>query len=383
MKIAIYAGQLDVGGAEGQIVLLARGLRRRGHDLLLITEEGRTAAVTADLLANLVLVPHRPRRARLRALQEVLAGTCPDVLHCQLTAANFWGTMAGRRAAVPVIIISFLSTDPWKKWYHRAADRCVARRATAVLANSQRVAERYGRLLGRGGEKIRVIYNGVDTSRFDRTRFAAARDAIRNDELHVPAAATVIINVANLHPVKNHLLLLRALAQVHAGLATADRPYLVLAGDGPQKEKIIGAAGQAGLLPYLRLLGRASDVEKYLAAADVFALSSDAEGFSNALLEAMSSSLACVATDVGGNAEALAEGAGIIIPPRDAEALAAALAGLLENKRRRDEFAAAARRRAVERFALERMVAETEAWYKALVAGGNQGLGAAAVINKT
>lgn len=364
MRITIYIGQLDVGGAEGQVVLLARGLRERGHDVMLVTEEGRTAAVTADLLGNLVLVPHRPRRARLSALKEVLAAARPDVLHCQLAAANLWGTVAGRRAGVPAIVISFLSTDLWKRWYHRAADRYVARRATAILANSRRVADRYRPLLGKDASKIRVIYNGVDAARFDRSRFAPARGAIRTGELHVPAAATVIINVANLHPVKNHALLLRALAEVHAGPGAAARPYLVLVGEGPEQERIIDGAGRLGLLPYLRLLGPTRDVEKYLAASDIFALSSDAEGFSNALLEAMSSSLACVATDVGGNAEALADGAGAVIPPGDAGALAAALNDLLANEGRREELAARARRRAVERFALARMVAETEAWYQ-------------------
>ncbi len=311
-------------------------------------------------------MPHRPRRARHRALKETLAAARADVLHCQLTAANLWGAAAGRRAGIGVIIISFLSTDPWKRWYHRAADRYAARRATAILANSQRVAEYYRRLLGKDGEKIRVIYNGVDTRRFDGARFAAARAAIRTDELHVPAGATVIINVANLHPVKNHALLLRALAQIHAGLNAAARPYLVLIGEGPEKKNIVGEAGQLGLLPYLRLLGAVRDVEKYLAAADVFALSSDAEGFSNALLEAMASSLACVATDVGGNAEALGPGAGIVTPPRDHEAFAAGLDGLLKKENAREKLGAEARRRAVDLFGVRRMVGETEAWYRRL-----------------
>jgi glycosyltransferase involved in cell wall biosynthesis len=366
LKISIYIGQLDVGGAEGQVVLLARGLKGRGHDVMLITEEGRTAALTPDLLGNLVLLPRRPRRARLRALEEVLAVARPDVLHCQLTAANLWGTIAGRRAGVSTIIISFLSTDPWKKWYHLLADRYVAARANGIWCNSRRVADRYRRLLTAQVSKFRVIYNGVDATRFDRARFAAARERIRADELRVPADAPAIINVGNLHPVKNHALLLRALAKVHAGLAAAERPYLVIVGAGPEQERIVGEAGRLGLLPFLRLLGPSREVERYLASADVFALSSDAEGFSNALLEAMSSSLACVATDVGGNAEALDGGAGVVVPPGDEDALAAALADLIMNGERRAELGEAARRRAVETFGLARMVAETEAWYREL-----------------
>jgi glycosyltransferase involved in cell wall biosynthesis len=365
LKIAIYIGQLDVGGAEGQVLLLARGLRDRAHDVMLITEEGRTEAVPADLPGSLVTVPRRPRRARLRALKEILAAARPDVLHCQLTAANLWGVVAGRRAGVPAIITSFLSTDPWKKWYHFLADRYVASRADGIWCNSRGVADRYRPVLKRYAFKIRVIYNGVDTTRFDRARYSSARDAIRADELRLPADAAVIINVGNLHPVKNHALLLRALAKVHATLDDAAGPYLVLVGDGPEQDRIVGEAGRLGLLPYLRLLGPTRDVEKYLAAADVFALPSDAEGFSNALLEAMSSSLPCVATDVGGNAEALA--AGVVTPPGDADALAAALTEILGDERRRRDLGEAARRRALEKFGLARMVEETEAWYAELL----------------
>jgi glycosyltransferase involved in cell wall biosynthesis len=127
-------------------------------------------------------------------------------------------------------------------------------------------------------------------------------------------------------------------------------------------------ASRLGIEPYVRFLGQVRDVAPYLAAADVFVLSSDAEGFSNALLEAMASSLACVATDVGGNAEALAEGAGVVVPPRDESALAAALTALLADESRRKALGEAARRRAVETFGLERMVAETEAWYREILA---------------
>jgi glycosyltransferase involved in cell wall biosynthesis len=367
VKIALYLGQLDVGGAEGQALLLARGLRARGHDLLLITEEGRLGAVPPDLLAAVAEVPPRPRRARLRALREILAAARADVLHCQLPVANLWGTVAGRGAGVPVVIISFLSTDPWKRWYHRLADRYAAARADGLLCNSRGVAELYRRRLGRAASKIRVIYNGVDVERFDPGRHLASREEIRRAELHLPAGAPLVVNVANLYAVKNQKLLLRAVARLHADLAAAARPYLLLLGEGPEKESLLAEAGRLGFLPYLRLLGSVAEVERYLAAADVFVLSSEAEGFSNALLEAMAAGRACLASDVGGNAEALAEGAGIVFPRGDEAALAAALREVLTDDRRREELAVEARRRAVEEFGLERMIVETEGWYEELL----------------
>ena len=363
MRIAIYIGQLDVGGAEGQVVLLARGLVARGHDVRVITDAGRTAAVPPDLEPCVVTVPSRPRLARLRNLARVVKSFDPAVIHCQLTSANLWGSIAGRRAGVPVVVTSFLSTDPWKKWYHSLLDRFVAGLAGGVFVNSAGVAERYRRVLGSAGRKIRVIYNGVDTARFDAARAAASPDDVRRRELNVPAGAPVVINVANLFAVKNQTMLLGAVAACHRGVPEALRPYLLLTGEGPMRPALEREAARLGIAPYVRFSGQVEDVAPYLAAADVFALSSDAEGFSNALLEAMSSSLACVATDVGGNAEALAEGAGVVVPPGDENALAAALAELLADETRRKELGEAARRRAVETFGLERMVDATACWY--------------------
>jgi len=368
VKVALYIGQLDVGGAEGQVVLLARGLLARGHDVLLVTEEGRTAAVPEELEVRLARIPPRPRWRRFVRLEEALAAFRPDVLHCQLSSANFWGVLAAGRAGSPAVVISFLSTDPWKKQRHLWLDGWLAARARGVWANSREVAARYARVWGkRSAGKIKVIYNGVDTARFNRRRFASRRAAFKKEELRVPPTAPVVIHVGNFFAVKNHAGLLAAFAAAAADRKPRSRPYLVLCGDGPEKRNILATASALGILPYLRLVGRVPDAERYLGAADVFVLPSRAEGFSNALLEAMASSLACVATDVGGNAEALADGAGVIVPAGDEGALAAALAGLLDDEDERRRLGTAARRRAEGAFGLARMVDETEKWYRELL----------------
>jgi glycosyltransferase involved in cell wall biosynthesis len=363
MRIAIYVGQLDVGGAEGQVIALAEGLLARGHDVRLITDEGRTSAVPENLEPYVVTVPARPRLRRLRRLVRTLRDFDPAVLHCQLSSANLWGTIAGRRARVPVVVTSFLSTDLWKKWYHLLIDRLVTMFSGGVFVNSAGVAERYRRILGRSNRKVRIIYNGVDTARFDPTPEAAGGGDARRRELDIPADAPVIINVANLFAVKNQTMLLRAVAACHKGVPDERRPYVIFAGEGPMRPRLEEEAARLGIAPFVRLPGQIRDVASYLAAADIFVLSSHAEGFSNALLEAMASSLACVATDVGGNAEALTGDTGVIVPPGGEEALAAALAKLVVDEGRRRKMGAAARRRAVAKFGLDRMVDATACWY--------------------
>lgn len=371
MRVALYLGQLDVGGAEGQALLLARGLRGRGHEVLLVTEAGRTAAVPADLAALVRTVPARPRGARLRLLRETLAAFAPDVLHCQLTSANLWGALARpRRRPRAAFVISFLSTDQWKTRRHLLLDRWLAAAADGILVNSVGVAQRYRPVVGaRAYAKVRLIYNGVDTDRFDAPRHREERAAVRREGWGVPAGAPVIVNVANFFGVKNHLGLLAAFARACRGREGAAQPYLVLIGDGPEKDAILRGAEELGVLPYIRIPGRAADIERHLAAADIFALPSHAEGFSNALLEAMASSLACIATAVGGNAEALACDAGVVVPPKDAEALAVALGVLLDDESRRKDLGARARARAIAAFGLARMIDETAAWYEELSPG--------------
>jgi len=371
VKIALYIGQLGLGGAEKQIVILREGLEERGHEVTVITSADQLFDGIADAAgARLTVIPRRPRKAKWDGLAGVLKSHRPDVLHNQLGAANFWGTCAARATRIPVKIISYLSTDPEKIWYQAVIDRWLAAQVSGIHVNSERVKERYDKIVGNAARKIKLIYNGVDAARFDRHRFLRDREGIRKNDMDLPPGAPVIINVANFFPIKNHALLLRALAEIHAGRAPQKRPFLVLLGEGPEKQNILNAAAALDLLPYLRLPGRVSDPEKYYAASDIFVLSSDAEGFSNALLEAMASSLASVATDVGGNAEALSRGAGIVTPPRDHEALAAALERLLGNETAREKFGAEARRRAVDFFGVGRMVDETEAWYRELYAGG-------------
>jgi glycosyltransferase involved in cell wall biosynthesis len=367
VKVVIYIGQMVPGGAEGQIVVLTRGLFERGHDTRILTEEGLTSAVPPDLAPYVVTVPHRPRLSRLRAVREHLRQFDPDVLHLQLSSANLWGTLAAPAVPRTAVGVSFLQTDIYKKWYHFVIDRWVSARADGIWLNSRGVISRYEPILSKYRDKFRLIYNGVDTERFDASRYAPQRPAIRASEMRVPADNPVLINVANFRPEKNHPLLLASLRRLLALYQEPRKPYLVLAGEGPEKARVEAEAARLGVAPYCRFMGNVDAVERLYAAADVFVLPSDAEGFANTILEAMSSALPCVATDIAGNREALTDATGVIIPPADEDALTDALRQLLDQPARRRELGEAARRRAVGDFGLDRMVDGTVAWYRDLI----------------
>jgi len=128
---------------------------------------------------------------------------------------------------------------------------------------------------------------------------------------------------------------------------------------------LLAQAGALRLGTRARFLGARLDAPDLMGAADVFVLSSEREGLSITLLEAMRAGCPCVATRIGGNTEAVDDGVtGRIVPASDAEALAAALAELLRDPARARAFGAAGRRRWAERFTAERMVRATEALYR-------------------
>jgi glycosyltransferase involved in cell wall biosynthesis len=197
--------------------------------------------------------------------------------------------------------------------------------------------------------KRTVIYNGVDVHRY---RAAILRTSGQLRLLIVGALAAR----------KGQEFALRALALiVDAGVDAV----LTLVGEGPDESMLKALASDLELVDRVRFAGPTLDPRPNLHECDIFVLPSRQEGFSNALLEAMASGLPVVATNVGGNAEALMDGeGGIIVPPRDPAAMAAALIDL---SRRRGEFhsmGAANRSRVAQQFTLERSAFQLANWYR-------------------
>ena len=188
-----------------------------------------------------------------------------------------------------------------------------------------------------------VIPNGVDTELFGPAPTRRRRS---------PA---VIGSVGNLRAVKNHALLLRACAKLAAeGVALELR----IAGAGPELASLSRLAESLQLADRVHFSGHVGDVPGFLRRLDVFVLSSDSENHPNALLEAMSCGLPCVATGVGGVGEVLDGGrCGRIVAPGDADAMARAVADILRDAPLRRRLAAAARQRARQRYGMERMIA--------------------------
>jgi glycosyltransferase involved in cell wall biosynthesis len=164
---------------------------------------------------------------------------------------------------------------------------------------------------------------------------------------------------------KDQATLLRAFS-----MAAQRRPdaILILAGDGPLRAQLEQEARDLGIAQRVRLPGIRQDVTRLMAAADVFALSSSTEGLPMAVLEAMSAGVPVVSTSVGGLKTLLTDGVtGLLVPPEDSRALAAALVRLLENPVERQRIGAAGKQLVTEEYTVERMCGRYESLFQRLL----------------
>lgn len=257
-------------------------------------------------------------RRRLRELR-------PDVVHAWLYAPAFWGRFAAITAGVPGIVASTRTGSIYSRWHEGFFDRQLSRRTFVRIVNSQGVRENLVRTVGLSPNGIRVIYNGVDEPRLAAS---ATRVELRN-RYGWPIDAPVVLAVGRLVHEKNYPMMLRVLRRLRDRIPDL---RAAIAGWGKQEELLADLRIELGLESCLQLLGRREDVADLMHAADVFAMSSNSEGFSNALLEAMWIGKPVVATRVNGAIEVVRNGEnGILVDIGDDSAFEAGLERLLRD----------------------------------------------------
>jgi len=202
-----------------------------------------------------------------------------------------------------------------------------------------------------------VVHNGVDLVPFER-RPDPAEARVR---MGLPAGAPVAGVVGRLEARKGHRFFLEAMRRVVDRLPEA---MGLIVGEGKEKETLLAQRDALGLHDAVRIVGYWPDLAEALAALDVFVLPSLMEGHPLAILEAMAAGKPVVATDVGGNAEAVEPDAtGLLVPPADPEALAGAIVSLLDEPERASQLGAAGRRSLDRRFSLGAAVRANEEVY--------------------
>ena len=271
----------------------------------------------------------------------------PHVLHTHRWATLCEGLVAARLAGIPFVVHGehgTLETRP----HNVRVQRWAWKRVDRLLSVSSRLAERMAHDVGFPLERITVIRNGVDLDRFAPRDRAAARAL-----LGLSADALVIGTVGRLVAVKDQATLLRSFALLRQrGLIFS----AVIAGTGPLREELLSQKQDLGL-DNVHFLGNRNDVETVLAGFDVFVLSSQSEGLSNTIQEAMATGLPVVATRVGGADELVDENSSAFwCRQADPIALADALHRMSVDAAMRQQMGAAGRQRARAAFGLDGMI---------------------------
>jgi glycosyltransferase involved in cell wall biosynthesis len=295
----------------------------------------------------------------------------PDIVHTWLTSANFWGRWAAVTRGVPHIVASERSLVTEPSLIQRISERALARRSHR-LANSEVAAASVQRRSGLAAERIRVIYNAVNLEAIDRE---SARAWARR-ELGLPEDQRLAVMVAHLRPEKNYPMFVRCGARIRRHRSDVT---LVSLGSGPMESQLNGHAESLGVQDHVRFLGERTDVSRWLAAADLFCLTTNREAFPNSVLEAMAAGLPVVTTSFS-SLDELTGGREIVVkvPLDDDEAMAREIAALLEDPLRCRRMGEEARSWVRERYTWDRLVGEMESFYEELTRDGTRPSGAGA-----
>jgi sugar transferase (PEP-CTERM/EpsH1 system associated) len=358
------------GGLENGLVNIVNRLpaEKYRHAVVCIDESTPFAARITKPGVHVFSMHKKPGRdwRVVKRLFDLFGVLRPAIVHTRNLGATD-ALLPARLAGVPVRIHGEHGLDVSdlhaRKWKYRILRKLHAPLVTHYIALSHQLATYLQESVGVDQSRITEIANGVDADRFAPPQ--SKRDYRQRLLPGVADDAVIVGTVGRLEGVKDPLNLVAAVASVcDRNPDLRERIRLVIVGDGSLKESVAQVAEQRGLSGRLLLTGMRDDVPELLAAFDVFASPSLAEGFSNTILEAMACGLPVVATDVGENARLVVDGTtGKIVPPADPVALGAAIAEYCRSAERVRNDGAEARRRIERDYTIERMVASYEAVY--------------------
>ena len=376
LTILFVIGSMEIGGAEKQVYSLIRHLHDRTHlcHVFALESDGPLAHLFKDIGVSLHSGGLRKGDVSRAPWKLVLAEwkliwcikkLCPAVVHSLLPLATFMGALAGRMARVPAVITSrrALGKHQERHILLRPIDLFANRLSHRVTVNSKAVWKDTVSRDHIEPKKLVLIHNGVDLLTFESAQ--TFREETRR-KLGIKPWERVIIIVANLIAYKGHRDLLEAAQEVLEHIPQA--VFLLVGEDRGIGRDLKKIAIDLGIAAKIRFLGLRHDIPSLMAASDLSVLPSYEEGFSNVILESMAAGLPVVATRVGGNPEAIADGVtGWLVPRGNSAVMAEKIIDLLGDPKRAKSWGERGRNRVKEVFTIERMVEG----YLRLYEGGN------------
>ena len=341
-----------LGGGERIVLRLAALLPKYGYRASILTFSVHPeSAVLQSSPCPIYLLPLQRTYdlSALRAaleLKRFLRQQRIQIVQTFFESSDLWAGFVTKATSRAKLIWSRRDMGILRESKHHLAYRLMSRIPDRVFAVSEEVRQHCVEVDRIRPSMVETIYNGIDIADWDAASLPAK-----------PAAAPVIATVGNIRRVKGHDVFIKAAASV---VAQFPQVTFNIAGDVLESDyfaELQTLIGDLNLANHFHFVGGVANLHEYLSTADIFVLPSRSEGFSNAIVEAMAASLPVVATNVGGNAEAVTDGVtGLIVPPDDPAALAAAITRLLSDPARAREMGAAGNKLASEKFTTDAMM---------------------------
>jgi glycosyltransferase involved in cell wall biosynthesis len=300
--------------------------------------------------AELVVLPRIVGKRDLSGIvrhARALRGLRPQIVHFSLNEpwASHWGILLARLSGARVVAVENLARPGSAK--QRLVKRLTTRLLAAHVAVGERCADDVAAFAG--VPRPRVIPNGVPD--------------VALEQLPRPAEGPIVGSIGRLDRQKGYDVLVEALPRLSGVTA-------VVVGEGAERAELTRRAAELGVEDRLLLPGWSDDARRALTTFDVFVLPSRFEGLPLVLIEALLAGVPVVATRVGSVGELVTDETGVLVPPDDPQALADAVQALLDDPERRARLGAGGRRRALERFTIERVADSFAALYAEIVPSG-------------
>jgi glycosyltransferase involved in cell wall biosynthesis len=350
-----------LGGGERNVLEVARLLPQYGYRVSILTFAVHSKSVaTKESPCPLYLLP-LVRTYDLQALRAAFAlrkfvhKENVKIVQTYFESSDIWAGLVTRSLSRAALIWNRRDLGILRDGKHHMAYRWMRRMPNAVFAVSEQVRQYTIDVDGVPADRVKTVYNGLNLSKLSAGLKESEQDLLR------------VGTVGNIRFVKGHDIFIDAVALIAKKFPST---MFEIAGGVLEAEyysRLQAAIAAEGLTGRIVFRGPVVDVATYLKTLDIFVLPSRSEGFSNAIIEAMAASLPVVATDVGGNAEAVEDGVtGWIVEPNNAERLAAALTLLLGNPDQAKAMGRAGRTRVEENFTTEAMMRRITSVYSSL-----------------
>ena len=349
------------GGAQEHVFNLVTRLDRSRYDVSVLSLSNGPAVRRLERSGiSVCALEEMDDEAAIEAVAAHLAAVKADVVHNHMYRAEVVGTQAAWRLAATGRPRPFVVGTVHSSRVRSDADRELLHDLTPRMDHLIAVSRAIVRKIedeGRAGAPVSLIYNGVDLTRYAEPDICGTLHA----EYPIPLGSPIVGVVARLEPEKGHPTLLDAWPAV---LEAVPNAHLLIVGEGSQHEPLQLQAAKLGIASSVTFTGRRDDVPAVTAALDVAVLPSYREAQGLSILEAMALSRPVVASAVGGIPEMIEDGVtGLLVPPHQPAALAAAIIRLLEDHPYADTLAKAAQNLVHDRFCVELMVRAIETIY--------------------